>query len=98
MSEVKVLDNGNILVTVPDAREGFAGAAKEYALSVEFPAELLERIREDKRKDAVMLLMQDPRPAYQEDPDRVYGLAFAGKDIKFTVKEGVLYVRDVADI
>lgn len=82
----------------PEAREGFAGTTKEYALLVEFPEELLERIETDKREGAVMLLRQDPRPAYQEDPERVYGVAFAGKDIKFTVKEGVLYVRDVADI
>lgn len=82
----------------PQAREGFAGERKEYALSVEFPEDLLERIEPEKREGAVMLLRQDPRPAYQEDPERVYGVSFAGKDIKFTVKEGVLYVEDIADI
>lgn len=82
----------------PGAREGFAGERKEYALEVQFPAHLLEQIPEGKRESALALLGQDPRPAYQEDPDRVYGVAFAEKDIKFTVCEGVLYVRDIADI
>lgn len=82
----------------PQAREGFAGEAKDYALEVQFPKHLLEQIPEEKRESALELLSQDPRPAYQEDPTRVYGVAFAGKDIKFTVCEGVLYVKDIADI
>ncbi|MBQ7360145.1 MAG: tRNA (N6-threonylcarbamoyladenosine(37)-N6)-methyltransferase TrmO [Lachnospiraceae bacterium] len=82
----------------PGARDGFAGGVKNYELSVEFPPELLERFPSDKRSAAIDLLKQDPRPAYQEDPDRVYGVAFAGKDIKFTVDKGVLYVKDIADI
>lgn len=82
----------------PEAREGFAGGVKDYALAVEFPLGLLERFPSDKRDSVIELLKQDPRPAYQEDPDRVYGVAFAGKDIKFTVDKGVLYVKDVADI
>ncbi len=82
----------------PQAREGFAGEVKDYALLVEFEQELLEKLPKDKRQAAIELLKQDPRPAYQEDPDRIYGVAFAGKDIKFTVEKGVLYVRDIADI
>lgn len=82
----------------PEAREGFAGERKDYALTVQFPEELLAKISEEKREGLLELLSQDPRPAYQEDPNRVYGVAFADKDIKFTVCEGVLYVKDIADI
>lgn len=82
----------------PDAKDGFAGKVKDYSLDVEFPEELLFQLPVDKRKAAIELLMQDPRPAYQEDPDRIYGVAFAGKDIKFTVAKGVLYVKDMTDI
>lgn len=82
----------------PSALEGFAGNVKDYSLEVVFPEELLEKLPSSKRKAAVDLLKQDPRPAYQEDPNREYGVAFAGKDIKFTVDKGVLIVRNIADI
>lgn len=82
----------------PEAREGFAGERKDYALKVEFPEQLLCKIAKEKRAGLLELLSQDPRPAYQEDPSRMYGVAFADKDIKFTVCEGVLYVKDIADI
>ena len=43
------------------------------------------------------MLEQDPRPSYHEDPGRRYGVAFAGKDVHFTVKDGVLTVTDVVE-
>lgn len=82
----------------PGAREGFAGEAKEYALQVDFPEEFLRQFPKEKRQAVLEMLRQDPRPAYQEDPERIYGVAFAGKDIKFRVCQGVLYVREIADI
>ena len=54
---------------------------------------LLERIPADKRSGLLAALAQDPRPRYQEDPDRVYGMAFAGFDIRFRVENGVLKVK-----
>ena len=60
---------------------------------MDFPPELLSRLPECKRAAAVAVLAQDPRPAYQEDPDRLYGLEFAGFDIRFTVSGGTLQVR-----
>ena len=62
---------------------------------VEFPDSLLERLPEDKRGGALGMLAHDPRPQYHDDPDRLYGVLFAGYDIQFTVKDGVLAVRDV---
>jgi len=77
------------------ARGGFAAEKAGYRLSVVFPPELLLRIEEDKREALRGVLENDPRPSYQSDPDRVYGVAFAGKNVKFTVDDGVLTVRDI---
>lgn len=79
----------------PDAKEGFAGAVKEYCLEVDFPEELLKKIPEEKRGALLEILKQDPRPSYHSDPERRYGVAFAGFDIHFTVKENVLVVFEV---
>ena len=79
----------------PDARGGFAAEKAGYRLSVVFPPELLLRIEEDKREALRGVLENDPRPSYQSDPDRVYGVAFAGKNVKFTVDGGVLTVRNI---
>ena len=59
----------------------------------------LNRLPEDKREAAVQVLSQDPRPGYKrDDPDRRYGVAFAGFDLRFTVSEGVLRVCDVVTL
>lgn len=79
----------------PDAVDGFAGEVKEYALEVIFPEELLARIPEGKRSAIVEVLKQDPRPSYQEDPERKYGVSFAGFDIRFTVRGNILTVFEV---
>lgn len=79
----------------PDAVSGFADRVGEYRLEVVFPEELLERLPEEKRKAAVAILREDPRPAYQNDPERRYGTAFAGWDIRYHVKDGVLTVCEV---
>ena len=44
------------------------------------------------------VLAHDPRPSYQSDPERMYGVAFAGKNVKFTVEDGVLTVRKIEEI
>lgn len=75
-----------------DAVGGFADGVADYKLSVEFPEEYLMQLPEEKRAAAISILEQDPRPSYQNDPDRVYGTAFAGKNIKFRVREGILTV------
>ena len=82
----------------PDAKDGFALAQKEGVLEVECPPQLLERIPADKRQGLVDLLAQDPRPQYHDDPERKYGVAFAGHDVHFTVKDGILTVFEVVTL
>ena len=79
----------------PDATEGFTAQNRDYTLSVEFPETLLMRIPEERREALCGVLAQDPRPSYQDDPDRVYGMAFAGFDIRFRVRGNVLTVTEV---
>ena len=78
-----------------DATGGFTDTAGEFLLKVDFPAELLSILPEDKREAAVGVLSHDPRPSYQRKPDRIYGLTFAGHDIRFKVSEDVLTVVEV---
>ncbi len=78
-----------------DATGGFTDRAGEFLLKVKFPQELLSRLPEDKREAAIGVLSHDPRPSYQRKPDRVYGLTFAGFDIRFTVNEDTLTVVEV---
>lgn len=79
----------------PDAREGFTAPGQDYLLRVEIPEALLERVPEDRREALRGVLAQDPRPSYQRDPERVYGFGFAGMEIRFTVRDGVLAVTDI---
>ena len=79
----------------PEALGGFTTNAGDFLLKVDFPAELLALLPEDKREAALEVLSHDPRPSYQADPDRVYGLSFAGSDIRFTVENETLYVKEV---
>lgn len=79
----------------PDATGGFTDEAGEYILLVDFPDALLKKLPENKRKAAIEVLSHDPRPSYQKDSDRIYGLTFAGFDIRFTVQDNTLTVCDV---
>ena len=82
----------------PEAAGGFTDTAGEYLLQVAFPEELLVILPADKRQAAISVLSHDPRPSYQRNPDRVYGLTFAGYDIRFCVKEDILTVTAVEKI
>jgi len=79
----------------PDAIGGFAEPVREYHLEVVFPDEWLAQVPERLRTPVLGLLAQDPRPSYQNDPDRVYGVAFGGYDFRFRVRDGVLTVCEV---
>lgn len=79
----------------PDALGGFTDGAGNFLLEVDFPAPLLARIPENKRQALLGVLSHDPRPSYQSDPDRVYGLTFAGLDVRFTVRDNRLTVQAV---
>lgn len=79
----------------PDAVGGFAASAPEGRLKVEIPEGLLALVPEDRRQALAGILAQDPRPSYQDDPDRVYGFGFAGLEVRFTVAAGRLIVVDI---
>ena len=79
----------------PEAVGGFAGAAPEGRLTVDIPQPLLSRVPEERREALMGVLAQDPRPPYQNDPDRVYGFGFAGLEVRFRVEGGILTVVDV---
>lgn len=80
----------------PDAASGFASKPAEYLLEVTIPDELLEKIPETQRESLISVLAHDPRPQYQDDPERVYGLAFGGLNINFKVEERQLSVIRVS--
>lgn len=79
----------------PEATGGFTDSAGDFLLSVDFPPNLLNRLPAGKREAAAAVLSHDPRPSYQRTPGRVYGLSFAGYDIRFIVEENHLQVLDV---
>ena len=79
----------------PDAKGGFTDTASDFLLQVEFPDAFLQKIPQDKRDAAIGVLSHDPRPSYQRKPGRVYGLTFAGFDIRFTVEQDILTVIEV---
>ena len=79
----------------PEATGGFTDSAGEFILKVDFPAHLLQILPQDKREAAIGVLSHDPRPSYQRKPERIYGLTFAGFDIRFRVREDVLSVVEV---
>lgn len=79
----------------PEAVGGFASAPKEATLTVTLPPELEEKVPEAKRAALRGVLAQDPRPSYQDDPERVYGMGFAGLDVRFRVAGGRLTVVEV---
>ena len=79
----------------PNAKGGFTTNVEMNPLAVSFPAELLEKVPQEKREALIGVLEQDPRPRYQKDPERVYGLSFAGMEIKFTVSDRTLSVVEL---
>jgi len=79
----------------PEARGGFTEHTADYALSVNFPEQLLKRIDPDKREALCGVLAGDPRPSYQHDPARVYGVRYADYNVKFTVDGDVLHVTEI---
>lgn len=79
----------------PEATGGFASEPARPTLEVEIPPALLERLSPDRREALRDVLALDPRPRYQQDPDRVYGFLFAGREVRFTVDGDRLRVVDI---
>ena len=80
----------------PDATGGFTQSYTGYHLEVIFPPDLLEQVPPDLRPALTGVLAQDPRPSYQDDPERVYALDFGGNNVKFTVAGDVLTVTEIS--
>lgn len=82
----------------PEASNGFALATADAVLKVEIPDGLMRLIPESRRKALHDVLAQDPRPAYQNEPERVYGFEFAGLEVKFRVNGDMLTVCGIDKI
>ncbi|MBE6933395.1 MAG: tRNA (N6-threonylcarbamoyladenosine(37)-N6)-methyltransferase TrmO [Ruminococcaceae bacterium] len=80
----------------PEATNGFTGQLDALELTVDFPEDLLAPIPAAIRPGLLGVLAHDPRPQYQRDPSRVYGLTFGGWNIRFRVEETTLHVCEVA--
>lgn len=81
-----------------DATDGFTQYTKDYSLDVVFSDDLLCILPEEKREGAKQMLSLDPRPSYITDEERVFGVEYAGYDIRFKVKEKTLTVCDVVKL
>ncbi len=81
--------------SIPHATGGFTESLGERKLEVSFPDELLKRVPEKKRSSLMAVLEGDPRPSYQDDPERVYGMKFSEFEVKFRVEGGRLQVTSL---
>lgn len=79
----------------PDAAEGYTAETRQHMLAVDFPPALLAKLPKDKQQAAIEVLRLDPRPGYSDDPERQYGICYAGKDIRFWVSGQLLTVCEV---
>ena len=79
----------------PDALAGFSENVRDYALKVDFCKELLTKIHISKQKPLLKILEHDPRPSYQNDADREYGMKFSDYEIFFKVEGDMLTVTRV---
>lgn len=78
-----------------NAAGGFTDTAESFLLEVDFPPQLLNLLPDDKRSAAIGVLSHDPRPSYQRNAERIYGLPFAGFDLRFRVEDNKLTVLEV---
>ena len=82
----------------PVAKQSFAGDFIDYGLKVDFSEKLLSLIPDEKQAGIIGILKHDPRPAYQDSPDRVYGVRYLDFDVHFKVKDNILTVIDIVKI
>lgn len=79
----------------PDARSGFVDERRWQELAVVFPLHLQALIKPESLEALTRVLALDPRPQYQDNPEKVYGMPYEGHDIRFTVADGTLTVVDI---
>ena len=82
----------------PEARGGFTTRLADRTLKVAFPEALRVPFSSEQQAAVVGILERDPRPHYHADPERVYGMPFAGYDIRFCVRDGVAEVLEVVPL
>lgn len=82
----------------PDAISGYADEYKDYRLEVKIPQEIASKLEPEALEATIEMLSLDPRPSYQNDEERVYGVTFYGQEIKFTVSGKTLKVLDIANL
>lgn len=82
----------------PNEKGGWTDSAQELGLNVEIPVELMEKIVPDKREALISVLKNDPRPTYQRDPERIYGMHFGDYNIKFSVTGNKLIVNNIEEV
>ena len=79
----------------PDADDGFVATTPWKSVQVTWEESAMEILPEAMQKTLVEILEQDPRPSFHEDPDRIYGMSFAGYEIHFQVKDRILHILDI---
>ena len=79
----------------PKARSGFVDERKWQELTVVFPEELQKHFTPDSLTALTRVLSLDPRPQYQDNPEKIYGMPYEGHDIRFRVADGVLTVLEI---
>ena len=82
----------------PEAAAGFTAPLSDADLQVNCPPELLEQVPEESRSALLSVLAADPRPRYQSDCLRVYGMRFAGCEVKFTVEQDTVNVKEIVNM
>lgn len=82
----------------PEASEGYTRETKQHRLSVDFPEELLRIYPEEKREAVKGILAEDPRPAYVQDEERIYGVSYAGYNIRFRIVGETVHVCGVEEL
>lgn len=82
----------------PDAAGGFVAGLSDRTVEVDCPSALIAPLSEERRAALLGVLAHDPRPTYQNDPERIYGMTFGGLEVRFTVADGVLHVLDIEKI
>ena len=83
---------------IPEATGGYAASQEHYRLKAEFPDSLLQKLPGDKQTGILECFADDPRPSYQDDPTRIYGMRFANFEVKFKVDGQTLLVTDVQEV
>jgi len=80
---------------INNAKGGYAEKNKAYSIDVNIPEKLINKIPAEKRQVLLDILKDDPRPAYQNNSERIYGFPFADFEIKFKVENNTLTVINI---